>query len=456
MPTTMKLCDALQVAPGDLISIVGAGGKTGAMCRLASELDDQGLRVVVTTTTMIRPPSTVAASAFVVEEDAPRLLKATEAALRDYHVVVVARSHRPDVDKLRGIAPSLVDRLCELSDVTIVEADGAKGLSLKAPAAHEPVIPSRTSLLVAVAAVDAVGRPLTDQIAHRPELVGALAGIAPGSIIDPSTVAMVLTSPQGGLKCQPADARGIALLNKVEDDAGLRAGREVARQVLSGAGMARVVLAAVAASQPVVECWRRVAAVVLAAGGSLRMGVPKQLLPCGQTTLLGHVLRTVELSGALDRIVVVGHRADEVLSHVPPGWRTVVNRIWEDGLSSSVKAGLAAVGSKTEAVLFVLADQPGLRPDDIRRILYGYYASTRAIVVPEFGGKRGNPVLFDRRMFARLLESEGDVGGRELIRRFPGEVETVPVTSPSILVDVDTKGDWDSYCGEHADKAEYS
>ena len=79
----MRLCDALQVAPGDLISIVGAGGKTRAMYRLASELASQGLRVVVTTTTMIRAPSSDSVSALVVEEDASRLLKATEAALRD-------------------------------------------------------------------------------------------------------------------------------------------------------------------------------------------------------------------------------------------------------------------------------------------------------------------------------------------------------------------------------------
>ncbi|MFQ6057848.1 MAG: molybdenum cofactor cytidylyltransferase [Anaerolineae bacterium] len=453
----MHLSKALNVEKGDVITLVGAGGKTTAMYRLAQELAGAGWRVVTTTTTLIRPPTPAQSEHVILNPDPAALLRQLQGALEKHHCVTVATGRIADEKgKLRGLPPDLVARVAALPgvDAVIVEGDGARGRSLKVPAPHEPVVPRATTILVPLAAADALGQPLSQETVHRPERVAALARIAPGDEITPQVVAAVLAHPQGGLKGAPPGARVVPLLNKVEggealapwnkdNSTGLAGAREAARLLLDTPAIERVLLAAVAGDDPVQEVWGRVAAVVLAAGASQRFGQPKQLLPWGEKTMLEHVVDVLLASPVHEVIVVLGAQAEAVgaaLGERPV--RIVVNERWDGGLSTSVRAGLGEVGPNAMAALFVLADQPGLTPDLVERLVERHRRTLGPIVAPVYKGRRGNPVLFDRALFPELAALQGDVGGRALIEKYPQRVERVEVESEAILLDVDTPEDY--------------
>jgi molybdenum cofactor cytidylyltransferase len=434
----MRLKRALGIERGEVMSLVGAGGKTTTMFRLADELASDGWKVITTTTTMIW--SETRCGHTILESDAGRLLEKVAAALTEQSRITVASEFNEAQGKLIGIEPSIVDALIALPqvDAVIVEADGAKGRSLKAPADHEPLVPLSTSLLVPVAAIDAVGRPLDESTVHRPEIVTSLSGSPPGQMISPELMSIVLLHPQGGLKNAPQRSRIAPLINKVSAS-NIDAARRVAGLLLDETRVARVVLSAVADEDPVKEVWGRVAAVVLAAGGSSRFGSPKQLLPWGNKTLLQHVVDRV-LGSSVDQVVaVLGHEAELTATLMRDrALQVVVNEDWARGQSGSLRAGLQALPQMYDACLFVLADQPNITPQLIDSLLARYRRTLAPIVAPVHRGRRGNPVLFARSLFPELLDMRGDQGGRQVLKRHEQDVETVEVQDPSLFLDIDT------------------
>ncbi|MBC7223082.1 MAG: nucleotidyltransferase family protein [Anaerolineae bacterium] len=204
-----------------------------------------------------------------------------------------------------------------------------------------------------------------------------------------------------------------------------------------------------------------VAAVVLAAGASRRMGRPKHLLPVdlqGRVPLLVHVVEQVLAAPFTQVVVVLGHRADEtqaLLKGRPV--QVVVNEAWREGLSTSVRRGLAALRPEVEAAAFVLGDQVGLTADLLRRLVRAYAETGAPIVAPEHEGRLGNPVLFHRAFFPALKAQRGDRGGRDLLRQHRGEVVTVPVEDPWELWDLDGPEDharWLAHLTEKSTDAE--
>ena len=125
----------------------------------------------------------------------------------------------------------------------VIEADGSRMLPVKAPAAHEPVVPNETSLLVVVVGVDALSGPIRE-VSHRPERVSTITGLTPEETLTPEALATLLTSSQGGLKDAPQAARVAMLINKVESASQLEAARRVARCVLREPGVERVAIGA--------------------------------------------------------------------------------------------------------------------------------------------------------------------------------------------------------------------
>ncbi len=438
----MLLNKALGINRGDVVSFTGAGGKTTAMHRLAHELTVAGWRVVTTTTTMISAEERTEHT--ILEPHGSRLLQKARAALSAHQHITVVAGLTADEEKLIGVEPWLVGELAALPlvDAVIVEADGAKGRSLKAPAAHEPVIPASTSVVVPLAAVDALGQTLDAPTAHRPQLVARLIDGRLGQLIVPETIATVLSHPEGGLKNAPSQARVLPLLNKVATSQ-IRPAREIAQRVLRSSRVQRVLLSAVTEEDPVREVWGRVAAVVLAAGESRRFGSPKQFLPWGQKTLLQHVVDTVLASSVDTVVVVLGHEAERVGALLEDRAVTpLVNNEWRTGLSSSVKTGLCSLRPNDEACLFVLADQPNVSTHLIDAMLQTFRTTLASLVVPSHRGRRGNPVLFSRLLFPELLALDGDRGGREIIRRHQDDLEKVEVDTAATFLDIDTAADY--------------
>ncbi|MFQ6015106.1 MAG: selenium cofactor biosynthesis protein YqeC [Anaerolineae bacterium] len=444
----MRLKEALRVQKGEVISLVGGGGKSTAMYRLASELAGQGWKVVTTTTTLIRTSQGRQSEALIISPDKADALPKISAALGQYNQVTVVSGERvAGKRKLIGLPPDWIADIRDLPqvDAVIVEADGSRLRSLKAPADHEPVVPECTTIHIPVAGLDAVGQSLSNQSAHRPELVARLAGMEMGEPVTPESVASVLGHRQGGLKGASPGARLLPLVNKVEDEEGLMVAREIANQLLREEAIELVLSGAVQSEDPILEAQGRVAAVVLAAGESQRMEKPKQLLSVNGKTFLEHVIETGLASLANQVVVVLGYQA-ETIGPVAEGYpvRTVVNQDWAGGLSTSVKAGLRAVHPRTAGAVFLLADQPLITPQTINRLILAHRRTLAPVVAPTFRGQRGNPTLFDRRLFPALQALEGDSGGRALIGQYEDSVEWVAVNSDEILFDVDTEENYGS------------
>jgi molybdenum cofactor cytidylyltransferase len=166
-----------------------------------------------------------------------------------------------------------------------------------------------------------------------------------------------------------------------------------------------------------------IAGIVLAAGASRRFGSQKLLADVGGMPL---VRRTVEmlLEASLDEIiVVVGSNGLAVASALAGlSVRIVTNTAYSAGMSTSLRVGLDALPAAAEAALVALADQPRVGPEIVDRLVERYRADRPAIVAPLYRGVRGNPVLFDRSLFAELRAVSGDEGGRSVVARDPARV----------------------------------
>lgn len=187
-----------------------------------------------------------------------------------------------------------------------------------------------------------------------------------------------------------------------------------------------------------------IAGLVLAAGASTRMGRQKLLLPVGGRALVRLAVERALAAGLQEVVVVVGGDAtavQEALAGLPV--RTVVNPRFAEGLSTSLRAGLAALDPDTEAVVVTLGDQPLVDPEVTRRLVAAYRARGAPVVVARYRDGRGHPVLFAASVFPELQAASGDEGGRAVIARVPERVVEVPVDAPA-PADVDTPEDYEA------------
>jgi len=172
------------------------------------------------------------------------------------------------------------------------------------------------------------------------------------------------------------------------------------------------------------------------------MGGPKQLLKLGRVTVLEQVLKTFTASKA-DEVLVVLSDHSGVRRGRPLGVKVVLNPTSSGGISSSILVGLGAIDHNSEAVLFGLADKPFVSVATIDRIIESYQTSRIGIVIPVYRGRRGNPVLFSRDFFDELGTLSGDVGGKAVIKKHAESIREVEVDDDGILVDIDTRADFE-------------
>lgn len=197
-------------------------------------------------------------------------------------------------------------------------------------------------------------------------------------------------------------------------------------------------------------------AVILAAGESRRMGTQKLLLPFGETTVVGAVVRTAEASLADRALVVLGADGERVRAELERGradGRTgerrgndkigfAANENYLSGMLSSVQAGFRALPEDAEAAVVMLGDQPFLPAKVVDAVVAAYRESGEGIVIPVFGGRRGHPVLIDLKYRGEVLALDPSDGLRQLMRAHPAEVREVEVDDAGILRDLDTPEDY--------------
>ena len=182
--------------------------------------------------------------------------------------------------------------------------------------------------------------------------------------------------------------------------------------------------------------------VVLAAGGSTRMGRPKQLAELDGRPLLAHVLEAVE-SSPLDRVVVaLGGAADEVLDRVDLGRaEPLVVEGWAAGMGHVLASALARAGGDWEAVVVLLGDQPLVPGRAVARVVEAWRAGAGPMVTATYDGRPGHPKLFDRRLLPDLLRLTGDTGARDLLAAHPDRVHRVEVGDLGSDADIDVEAD---------------
>jgi molybdenum cofactor cytidylyltransferase len=224
----------------------------------------------------------------------------------------------------------------------------------------------------------------------------------------------------------------------------LLAGLRVPREDITGLGVGGLLMEIVTRPQPreePVQSGRPIAALVLGAGRSSRMGGPNKLLAeIGGRPLIRIVVDAVLASRARPIVVVTGHQRERVeaaLAGLPVSFAH--NPHFADGLGTSLKIGVAALPADVDGVIVCLGDMPQVDAGLIDRLIGALDPDSGAlVVVPTIDGKRGNPVVWSRRFFADLMAVEGDVGARYLIGRYPEAVVEVPLAGNAALTDVDT------------------
>jgi molybdenum cofactor cytidylyltransferase len=191
-----------------------------------------------------------------------------------------------------------------------------------------------------------------------------------------------------------------------------------------------------------------ISAILLAAGESKRMGLPKQLLEWQGKTLLQHVLESLIKSDADEVILVLGYEADLIKKTLPAlPIKIVVNPAYTQGMASSLRQGLLAMDPGSEAFLVLLADQPGIGREIINGVIRAFQQTDpkRGIVRPVYRGTRGHPVLIGIQYLREALQLQGDMGARQILLNHPEDVLEVDVDQDVVVKDIDTPEEYRKY-----------
>ena len=192
------------------------------------------------------------------------------------------------------------------------------------------------------------------------------------------------------------------------------------------------------------------AGIILAAGMSERFkDGPKQLLRLKGGYMIEYVIRA-SLDSKLDRIfLVIGHHHKKILKAFAENIKyfkndrleIIINRQYRQGMSSSIRSGLASTGNKFGSVMFLLGDQPMVDSILIDLMLKRFYKSDKNICFPVYKGKRGNPTIFSRKHFNLLQKVKGDLGGRDIILANPNDILKIDTDSPACVYNINTMDD---------------
>jgi probable selenium-dependent hydroxylase accessory protein YqeC len=242
----LKLHEALGISSGDVVAFVGAGGKSGAILTVCEGLLQAGMKVLVAPTTKMLLGEADRIGPLVTSEDAEGLQKKAENALSEAPAVV-AGSGMISKNRVGGVDPAWIGGLASLADVVLVEADGSRRRPIKGTADHEPALPTAATLVVAIANVQALGKPVDDEHVHRPEVFSELTGIGQGQSITPGAFATAIA--RGSLARVPQETRKAALITGVDPGRTMSKASVITRE-LWHLGLKNVVLTSLPTGSP--------------------------------------------------------------------------------------------------------------------------------------------------------------------------------------------------------------
>ncbi len=349
---------------------------------------------------------------------------------------------------LPGLADKVIEKTLRVTQERLVPA-GAK-IVAERRVAHESAPLARALSDVLDAGAELVIVFGASAIADRRDVIPAAVEAVGGAIehfgmpVDPGNLMLVASVRGHPVLGAPGCARS-PRENGFDWVLGrLLCGLPVTRRDITAMGVGGLLMEIVTRPQPraiEVKPGRRIAAIVLAAGRSTRMGGPNKLL----AEINGRALVRIAVDAALASqarpvIVVTGHQRERVEAALNGlGVTLVHNPDFAEGLSTSLKVGIAAVLPDVDGAIVCLGDMPQVNAPLIDLLLAAFDPEKSAlVVVPTIGGKRGNPVVWSRRFFPELAALDGDIGARHLIASYPEAVTEVPLAGNAALVDVDT------------------
>ena len=455
-----------QAVAGDGVNVVGAftgranlfAGRAGVLVVDRAKVDrinDVDEAITFATLAAFKP---------VVEGEMIATVKlipfGVEAKLRDAAVLAASGSAlriAPYVIKrvgivstlLPGLAPKVVEKTLRVTAERLAPAGATIIAERRVPhdeAALKPAIKELLGLgaeLVVVFGASAIAD-------RRDVIPAAISGIGGaiehfGMPVDPGN--LLLIGSAGGVPVLGAPGCARSPVENGFDWVLMRllAGLKVTRSELTGMGVGGLLMEIVTRPQPreslAIDSNRRVAAIILAAGRSTRMGGPNKLLAeLGGKPLVRIVTEQALASNAQGVIVVTGHQADEVQNALRGLKVTFVhNPDFAGGLATSVKAGISAVPANADGAVVCLGDMPLISAHLIDRLIEAFAPdSGNLIAVPVSDGRRGNPVLWSRRFFNELMTLDGDIGARHLIAKHSEAVAEVAVDGHGAFLDIDT------------------
>ncbi|MCG6878261.1 MAG: putative selenium-dependent hydroxylase accessory protein YqeC [Deltaproteobacteria bacterium] len=211
------LIDALNLGSREHIAVVGGGGKSTLCFELAKALMQGGAKVISSTTTKVRQAEARAYPHLLVPASHGPDLEAVERALDESGNVFIGQAFLEN-GKIEGVSSAMADDFFRLPSIdhVIIEADGAAGRPLKAPAPHEPVLPESVTVVIAVMGLSALGKALGPNLVFRSELFEALTGLNEGDILDPKRLVKAFDETAGLFKNAPARARRMVFLNQLD------------------------------------------------------------------------------------------------------------------------------------------------------------------------------------------------------------------------------------------------
>ena len=431
----------LETGKKEMICLVGAGGKTSAMFQLARELSSKGKKVLATTTTAIYYPERNQYDEILISEQESLDLFDNRS---NGCITVFGRSLSSE-GKLLGVNPEFLDSifLKDIFDYIIIEGDGSKGRSIKAPAEHEPVIPSHTTKLMGLIGLDSIGKEICSENVHRPELFCSIIGCCQGDIIDTDIISKLIVHKLGLFKATPVLSERYLILNKADAEGERVAAASIVEKLLDiGFSPAGIVISSIKNSS-FQNAVKMISGIILASGLSRRMGADKLLLPVGGVPIIERVIAAASQS-ILGEIIMVC--ASDAIASIGRGYgaKIVYNAEPLMGQSHSVRLGVENSCKSSDGLMFLVGDQPFITESIINSMVDSFTPVSCSAVVPLYNGKRGNPVIFDSSLREKLLRLCGDSGGRVLLEELEESIITVSFEDEKLGLDIDTLEEYEA------------
>lgn len=426
----MKLFKELDISikKPELISITGGGGKTTSMFRLGRELKKFGKKVLITTTTGIFTPQEGTYEKLI-------LLEEDENDLNDLPIGITIIGSKIDKKKkkLMGIDVGIIDEFFKnnLFDYIIVEADGSKRKSIKAPASHEPVIPSLTTKTIGVIGMDVVHKRIYEENVHRANIFANLTNSKLGDIINEDVIYNLIISKKGIFKGSPKGSDRYIILNKVETNERRKVAEKIKYKLLmNNINIKNLIIGSIGKEA-------KVTGIIMASGFSRRMKRDKLLLKLGDMTVIERVIKSCVRSN-LDDIIVIYRRNEIRDIAIRNNLKTVFNEFADKGQSESIKRGVNSISKDTEGIMFIVGDQPHLDSKTINRLLDEFERDKEKIIIPIYNKSKGNPTIFPISLKKEFFSLKGDVGGKEIINNNLEQVNYIEIKNYKAGRDMDT------------------